>query len=86
MELCESEKQYEAYFEATKNLQREFKTIPTKCKQDDWTITHFFEERNWTKPGFHYQIMFLGQDMRVRFYPIFKIISTFSDFICIGKS
>ena len=65
MEMCETEDQLKAYFEAAKNIKQEFDKIPSNCKQDDWTLTNFFEERNWTKPGFAYQVMFLGFDMRV---------------------
>ena len=62
---CQTETDFESYFNATYALQSQIANIPAKCKQNSWTMTHFFEERNWTYPTFEHEIYFLGQDLRV---------------------
>ena len=64
-ENCQTETDYESYFNASYALQSQIADIPSKCKQNSWVMTHFFEERNWTHPSFEYEIYFLGQDLRV---------------------
>ena len=62
---CQTEEDYKAYFNATKALQREFREILSKCRQDVWTVSHMFEERNRDHPTTEFGISFFGQDLRV---------------------
>ena len=65
LETCQNEADFRAYFNATRALQREITNILPGCNQNTWTVTHFFEERDWKHPDKESEIFFLGQDLRV---------------------
>ena len=80
LENCQTEDDFNAYFNATMHLQTEIKNIPKPCKQNIWTVTNFFDDRDWTYPNTEYNVMFLGQDLRVTIEEQ-DYIYAFKDFI-----
>ena len=64
-ETCQTETDYQAYFKANKALQKKIADFPPECRRNDWTVTNFFDEREWDYPNTEYRFQFLGQDLRV---------------------
>ena len=63
---CETEEDFKIYLNSTFHQKNDFKVIPKNCMQNDWSISSFYEERDETEAGFQYDIIFSGQDFRVR--------------------
>ena len=64
-ETCQTETDYEAYFNATNALQKKINDLPPECMKTSWALTNFFEERDRDHPITKYTWEFLGQDLRV---------------------
>ena len=63
--ICQTETDYQAYFNANKALQRKISDFPPECRRNAWSVTHFHEERDRDYPDTEYHFQFLGQDLRV---------------------